>query len=634
MGEERRPTALRPVDELISDLEAGAGPVAVTPSKHCLDVDVLSDLHLDLPGRTAPADGLEEELARVLYQRYRKLREPFSEDSPKVVIVRGRRSFSGAADLDPDSWRSLLAALAPTTGMLLSLDPGEPAAATDERAAVFAVEMGGEDAPGEPFAHIAVLAWSGTLARDGGRGATGSEKLLRVLSGAAARNTPLHVLCVTDSDIHEEGFFRECERLRVSLVLSGALTQPDLVTVSRASLRSHRDPRSVPVVRCPSFKAGVATSGMTRVRFDLWKGEAEVAFRPDLGSDKPVEAVQVTSQLISASRITSAERRLYSHVDELLEEEEAPGERAAEVRAFRARVRDEWAQTGYVTLSDHGGELPIKTDRGTNYKLLLLARERPGGYDILLSNHSPLRPSLLSEWNTLLLPAFKDARALLEYLRDDVIRQIRQRAESFERVAHARAFEAAVERILADKEGWQGLWKDEIDVLDTREMTAISPTTGVGTRYAYELVTVRPLVEAAKPLDGELDGDAAQGQRDRRQIIEWLRDLDAVEIPQEGAATGAGLSLTALAEGGCGVRWDPDSGFAEVATPAERRRAETASPGTIWFPLAEPGEAHHWQACPSIVSRNADVMSWVEEVLERERDGDGRLPAKLLLGGA
>ncbi len=628
-----RPAALRPVEEVISDLEADAGPIPVAASKRCLDIDVLSELHLDLPRGAARDDGVEAELGRVLYRRYRKLREPFSEDSPKIVIARGGRSVSGGADLDPDAWDSLLTAVAPSNGSLLRVHPGEVAGASAEQAAVFAVELG-EHGPDKPFAHVVVLGWFGALAREGGR-AAGSEELLRVLSRTVARNTPLHVFCVTDSDVQEEGFLRECERLRVSFALSGAQTQTDLVTVSRASFRSHGDPRSVSVVRCPSFEAGVATSGMVRVRIDFWKGEAEVAFRPDLGSDKPVEAIQVTSQLISASRVTSAERRLYSRVDELLQEEEgAAGGRADEIREFRGRVREEWTQSGYVTLCDPGGELPIETDRETNYKLLLLARERPGGYDILLSNHSPLRPSLLSEWNTLLLPAFKDARALLEYLRDDVIRQIRQRAETFERAAHARAFEAAVERTLAGKKAWQGLWSEDVVPLASRTMTAISPTTGVGTEYAYEMVTLRPLVEAAKPVDESQDDEVAEGERARRQIIDWLQDLDAVELPGEGAPVGPGLPLAALTEGGCGVRWDPATGLAAAATPAQRERMRSASPGTIWFPLSEPGETPHWQACPSIVSRNADVMTWIEEVLERERQEDGTLPSGLLLGGA
>ncbi|HEY0132354.1 MAG TPA: hypothetical protein VGB57_13220, partial [Allosphingosinicella sp.] len=74
-----RQPGLRPVDELISDLEAGAGSIAAVANKRCLDIDVLSGLHLDLP-RAETDGGGEAELARVLYRRYQKLREPFSED--------------------------------------------------------------------------------------------------------------------------------------------------------------------------------------------------------------------------------------------------------------------------------------------------------------------------------------------------------------------------------------------------------------------------------------------------------------------------------------------------------------------------------------------------------------------------
>ena len=160
--------------------------------------------------------------------------------------------------------------------------------------------------------------------------------------------------------------------------------------------------------------------------------------------------------LPSASRVSSSERRLYSRVRELLDPVLAnPPEDPEQVRGlseFNSEVEKAWGERGYATLGNDGGRVPLVVTRHVTYNLLLLLRERGGRYDMLLSNHSPLRPSPLSDWNALLMPAFRDVRELLEHLRDDVMRQVGERAEDLERAAHAEAFEWAVNQILTNDE--------------------------------------------------------------------------------------------------------------------------------------------------------------------------------------
>ena len=68
---------------------------------------------------------------------------------------------------------------------------------------------------------------------------------------------------------------------------------------------------------------------------------------------------------------------------------------------------------------------------------------------MLLSNHTPRRRPLISNWNTLLLPAFKDPRDLLEHLLDDVIRQVTEQAEDLEKAESAADFVRGAGRILS-----------------------------------------------------------------------------------------------------------------------------------------------------------------------------------------
>ena len=402
-------------------------------------------------------------------------------------------------------WGPAVSGLGGRAKAVLGAHTGATASGDEELAAVYCLRERGA-AASEPLAFVVLLAWSGDVA--GGAPARRSEALIVAMAESVAANVPLYLLCAVPGEDPAEELLRECARLRVSLLLTGASYRSDVVTISRAGLRPGEGPSDVTVARCPSFKPGVSISGMTRARVNAWRGDVEVAFLPDLGSDRSRRPVQVAIQLLSASRVTGSERRLHSQVRSLIgkasEDVAGKPEQEAAVKTFRDEVESMWPAEAYATLGNDAGEVPLPVNRHETYNLLLLLRERAGGYDVLLSNHSPLRPSPLSDWNTMLLPAFKDVRALLEHLRDDVMRQVQERAEDFERAAHAQAFEQAVGRILADDGGHgDDLWADEIREVATRKIRKISPTTGAVTEFDYRFVTLLPLIDraTAKPAD-------------------------------------------------------------------------------------------------------------------------------------
>ena len=638
-------TALRVIDKAFLDglrtaPEGHVITVEGSQERPHFDIDVISDPYVDaIEWNEGKEPSEASELVTGFVQRYEELRGPFGDHSAGAVVVRGSRVVKpppgSDESIDPATaearlWGPALTRLGSKGSRVLDVDAMAPDGA-EELGAVFRVSP---DTKSEPLAYVVVLGWRGALALGEERVAKASEELIRVLAAGVALNTPLHVVCVIPFDQLPDPVSREAERLRVSLILSGAQRRTDVITVSRAGVHRGQGATDLAVAWCPRFERGVPTSGIARLRLDVWKGDAEIAFRHDLGSDVPPKPVQVVTPLLTASRVSSSERRLYSTVTKLIESERRScddPERAGRIDEFREGVAEGWRDHGYVTLCEPRGRVPLNATRHTRYQLLLLAREREGRYDILLSNHSPLRPSPLSDWNTLLLPAFKDVRALLEHLRDDVLRQVRERAEDFERAAHAEAFEQAVEQILGEEgDNPDDFWAEEVREVASKKIVKISPTTGAVTEFDYRLVTLLPLVDRA--VASKEEGEEDQRRLARRQIVEWLKGLDRVRDADADASSIRDLPLAALGPRGCGVRWDPDAGLAEEPDPDERQRARRASPGTIWFPLPDSGEQGLWERCPSIASRNGDVMAWVGEVLAAKREKNVPLPSELLLG--
>jgi hypothetical protein len=624
-------------DRYLRDIRTGSVDAVTTieasRSRPYLDLDVLSEPRLDPPRRagreaTAPAATVE-----AFARRHKQLGKPF-RDGPDLVVCRG------APALD-DECLGRAAEAAGGRPALAVQPPGRGLARAEELAAVYGVLLSNEgEEPrdrtlSDVYAHVVVLGWqNGLNAGDSGVSAKRSEALLRTLTESTpARNTPLYVLVVLADAADPVPLLPECERLRVSLVLAGAERGTDLLTTSRASQVQGQGPASTAVARCPDFRAGTPTSGMARVKLDLWRGAAELAVHRDLDSGPAPAPVQVSCPLLSASRVASSERRLRSRVDRLLLAAARRSDGATGLRAFEDSVETGWRTDGYVTLCNEAGQVPLPVTRHTRYELLVVVRERGAGYDVMLSHHSPLRPSPLSDWNTLLLPAFKNVRALLEHLRDDVLRQAQERAEDFDRLAYARAFEGAVERILDDEEGGNGdeLWASEVRAVAERKIRKVSPTTGAVTEFDYRLVTLLPLVDRATAEGSDGGGDRRQRRQreDRRRIVEWLNSLDTVST----GGAGGSVPLEALGPSGCGLRWDPDAGLLPDPDTEQQRLLRRVPPGAIWFPLAGPGEESLWRKCPAIVSRNLDVMSWLEEELAKARpESERTLPPELVLG--
>jgi hypothetical protein len=597
------------------------------------DIEVISNPHVDYDGTA-----LEDDLAGAFLDRYRRLREPFGEQVPRLVVVRGAAKIEAEPEatheLDADAetrvWETAIGRLAERSPVLTAPDD---ATSTDEIAAVFVVDPRPADRPGDPLAVIAIVAMPAGL--EAGETPPGTRQLIRILAEGPARNAPLHVIAVSGQDEIDGDFLARCQQLRMGLVLAGPNDRNDVVTLSRTAMRRGQSATEVAVVPCPGFEPGRGTPGLTRIRIDADSGDAAIAFRHDLGSDRPHEPVQIARPLPSASRVSSSERRLYGRVRELIQAGASASQDAERLAAYESHVEETWANTGYAALCADDGDLPLPVTRHTTYNLLLLLRKRGDRYDLLLSNHSPQRRSPLSDWNTLLMPAFRGVRELLEHLRDDVIRQATERAEDFERAAHAELFEQAVNRILlGDGRVGDDLWIDQLREVDSRTIRKVSPTTGAITEFKYHLVTLLPLIDRsiAKPLEGDAEQDLRR--RDRHQIIEWLRQLDTVRVADDDLGAARGVPIEAFEAGGTGLRWDPETSLDERGPDAAaRRRGTRAYPGAIWFPLPEPGEDPLWTRCPAIMARNRDVMKWVgDRIGSLRKANEGQPPDQIVLG--
>jgi hypothetical protein len=445
-----------------------------------------------------------------------------------------------------------------------------------------------------------------------------------------------HVMAAQDaagSTSNGFGFLRHCLGARMSLIVHGNMRQREVATVTNTPLVPGQSPAAVAVVACPPFGKAPPTSGMARLRLNVWKGEAEVAFHHDIeaGERAPGMPVQVIHPLVSASRVSAAERRLYHRVRELVAGAAQADGGTADLGRFAAYVDDTWEETGYSALCSRDGTLPdLPFTRTARYHLLLLLRERRGRYDILLSNHTALRASPLGEWNTLLLPAFRDVRSLLEHLRDDVLRQVMDQAAELGNAEHVRRFEEAVDRIL-DNGGRpdDDVWVDQIREVAKTSKRKISPTNGCVTDYEYDLVTLLPLI-------GRPDSATIRDQQeasDYDTVMSWLNDLPTVRRVGEPPEGPRDISIEALRVGGGGLRWEPAVDMTDERNPAGWEAVRRVPPGAIWFPLPGDDEPPNelWQQCPSIVARNADVMTWVHGELVGRRAG-ATFPAELTMG--
>jgi len=441
------------------------------------------------------------------------------------------------------------------------------------------------------------------------------------------------------------GFLSACQELRASLVLHANMRQRAATTLVSMPLAAGQPASELAIFAVPTFAANHSASGMTRIRLDLWKGEAEIAFTYDTTPDgEPATSpVQVIRPLTSASRVSSSERRLYARVSDLVTKalERGSPEHHPEAQAFAAHVAELWRNEGYAALSFPGGKLPHlgQPTRQNRYYLLLLLRETVGrNYEMLLSKHSSLRPSEIAEWDTLLMPAFGNVRNLMERLRIDVVRQVVTQAEDLERARSAKTFDAAVDKIQTSARHLQDdIWLDKIRELDSTHMTKISPTTGEITDYEYRLVVLTPFVRKRNQAGPAADADEWEIEQLRAEadVVDWLSELPSIRAPGASITGRRTIPLEAIMSGGSGLRWEPgaDPDYPDGVTDDDARRQITLPPGAVWFPLPETGEPEApWKMAPSITARNADVMAWIDKQLAGKRSASGLFPSQIVFG--
>jgi hypothetical protein len=461
-------------------------------------------------------------------------------------------------------------------------------------------------------------------------------------------------LCVTNHILAENslsttsnasGFLGHCQQLRASLVLHGNMHQRAADSLVSRPLVAGQPASELTVLAAPAFDPGRPMSGMARISLDLWKGEAEIAFHYDTTPDGGATSnpIQIIRPLISASRISSSERRLYAKVSGLIGHalEKGSPEDRPKVQEFADYVATVWENDGYAPVSFPDGKLPRlgEPTRLNRYYLLLLLRETEGGnYEMLLSRHNPLRPSEIAEWDTLLMPAFRNVRDLMERLHLDIVRQVVTQAEDMDRASSAKTFDAAVDRIQGGGGGnlQDDIWLDKIRELDTVHEIKISPTTGQITDYEYRLVVLTPFVRDPRSVHpSQADKRQQQQLSDEVAMVAWLNELPSVRLPGAPLSGRQTIPLEAIMSGGAGLRWEPTADPVDPDEVSEEhpRRRFALPPGAVWFPLPETDEPEGpWTLAPSIVARNADVMRWVEQQLAKRRSVDGSFPPHIVLG--
>lgn len=463
---------------------------------------------------------------------------------------------------------------------------------------------------------------------------------------------PLPQLCIANHLLAENslggtsnatGLIEFCDEVRASLVVHSNMHERVVTTLASRPLVAGQPARELTVVAAPSIAAGRPTSGMARLMLNLWKGQAEITFYHDTAPDggTPSSPVQIVSRLISASRVSTSERRLYSRMSELVAHALThSSDDAAEIRAFADYAASTWEDHGYVPSTFRDGHSPSlgKPTRFNRYYLLLLLRETlPGNYEILMSRHNPLRPSEFAEWDTLLMPAFSSVRDLMARLHSDVIRQVVTQAEDIDRAAGARSLDAAVELIQGGGGNLQDdIWLDKIRELGTINKIKVSPTTGQITDYEYRLVVLTPFVRDLRSVDvGTITDDEKKRQLfAERDVVAWLTELPSMQLPGAPPRGRQLIPMEAIMAGGSGLRWEPAADPFEAGSTGDGDPNPSMSlpPGAVWFPLPEIGESEvPWTLVPSIVARNADVMHWIDDELAGRRP-DGIFPPQLVLG--
>ena len=161
----------------------------------------------------------------------------------------------------------------------------------------------------------------------------GEEKRLSAFCGAN------HLIAdsTVGMTLNASEFLKHCQRLRAAVVVHAHMQRRDITDLSSTPLVAGQSGSDLPLVACPAFEYTPGSSGMARLRIDLWEGQLEVAFIHDAESGVQGRPVQIARPVISASRVDASERRLYTKVHQLLDGATA-GERAEQFRVRHRRI--------------------------------------------------------------------------------------------------------------------------------------------------------------------------------------------------------------------------------------------------------------------------------------------------------
>lgn len=421
---------------------------------------------------------------------------------------------------------------------------------------------------------------------------------------------------------------------RISIVLHGHMHDNAVQEIFFHHFRRNDISQCVTVLACPSFAGGTdekGFEGIVKLGLDLDLGQAHIDALCIARKQKdPAQPIQVTRPLISASRITPAENRLYFALKKYLRECRTSATAALndEIQRFEKYVDDNMKEYGYVPIcAGDGRQLNfLVPERFTRYYLLLLLKDdiEPS---ILLNRHLPLRLSQLADWDTLLVPAFHSIHELLKRLREDLVRQhqaIAIRSTEARKIAeHIRE----LGELIADKHAEeQEAGSNLIRFVAAKKFVKFSPTEAMPTEYDYTLVTFEPLV-VADAADSKAAGPSdPQIEAAYRKIRQLLKNLPRVTVDFDPVVGGT-VPIESIGPGGAGLRWDP-------AAAGDGKREHHLPLGALWFPVRTPSDRRdsYWKGCPSIVARNADVMTWIDEVLAKLTAGEAAFRPEIQLG--
>ena len=190
------------------------------------------------------------------------------------------------------------------------------------------------------------------------------------------------------------------QKNRMSLVLHGHMHQNAIQEISNTPFKQAGAASTITVLACPSFTGGTDSAGfkgIVNLSLDLQAGTIQIDATSVPATAKDwVTPVQVTRPLVSASRITPAENRLYFAMKKYLKQQfklATTTAQRAEIQRFERYVDENMKEHGYVPICGKDGQRLafLAPERYTRYYLLLLLRE---GFEssILLNRHLPLRP--------------------------------------------------------------------------------------------------------------------------------------------------------------------------------------------------------------------------------------------------